>query len=269
MKRLVVCCLIVIIATCHFGTGNSTGYASGTVNEIFNGKTDTEIFNGKVVNGRLYAPIRAVGENIKAQVSWDGATKTATFIKDKKVIKMTLGSKILKVNNEQLQMDVSLLLENGSIFLPIRFIGDAIGYKTTWNQYNRIAGLFSEQEQVKESITVYAQPLFYKDGFKLLGEAINKVNNVANVAQKRQYLKPYFTDEMINLIIIGNLRYTDMSKQRGAYSYPKETNMKITLSQGVPGKSGFLGQDVLLTKRNNQWVVSSIKEQFYEIKSPS
>ncbi|WP_342532485.1 copper amine oxidase N-terminal domain-containing protein [Lysinibacillus sp. FSL K6-0057] len=96
MKRLVVCCLIVVIATCHFETANSTVYAS---------ENDNQIYNGKVVNGRLYVPIRAVGEKIKAQVSWDATTKTATLIKGKKVIKMTLGSKILKVNNEQRQMD--------------------------------------------------------------------------------------------------------------------------------------------------------------------
>ncbi|MGY4796038.1 stalk domain-containing protein [Lysinibacillus fusiformis] len=255
MKRLVVCCLIVVIATCHFGTANSTVYAS---------ENDNQIYNGKVVNGRLYVPIRAVGEKIKAQVSWDATTKTAALIKGKKVIKMTLGSKILKVNNEQRQMDVSLLLENGSIFLPIRFIGDALEYKTTWTQYNRVAGLYSEQEQF--GVVVYAQPLYYEDGYKLLDEAIAKVKNISTVAQKRQYLKPYFTDEMINLIIMRNLTFTDMSQEYNyySYSYPKETNMKISREVSVPGKFGRLVQDALLTKRNNQWVVGSLTEGFYQ-----
>ncbi|MFC9539965.1 copper amine oxidase N-terminal domain-containing protein [Lysinibacillus sp. NPDC056959] len=254
MKRLVVCCLIVVIATFHFGTGNSTVYASVTENYIY---------NGKVVNGRLYAPIRAVSEKIKAQVNWNGATKTATLIKDKKVIKMTLGSKILKVNNEEIQMDVSLLLDNGSIFLPIRFIGDALEYKTNWNKNNRIGSLYSEQEQ--SSTAVFAQPLYYEDGYKLLDEAIAKVKNVSTVAQKRQYLKPYFTDEMINLIIMRNLTFTDKSKERDyySYSYPKETNMSIR-RQVVPvsGKFGYSVQIALLTKRNNQWVVGSLEEIF-------
>ncbi|MEQ6353357.1 copper amine oxidase N-terminal domain-containing protein [Lysinibacillus sp. M3] len=250
MKRLVVCCLIVVIATFHFSTGNSTVYASGT---------DNLIYNGKVLNGRLYAPIRAVGEKINAQVSWDGATKTATLTKNKKIIKMTLGSKILKVNNEQLQMDVSLLLDNGSIFLPIRFIGDALDYRTIWLKSNRYASMYSEQEQA--GIVVYAQPLFYEDGFKLLDEAIAKVKNVSTVAQKRQYLKPYFTDEVINLIIMRNLTFTDMSETSYySYSYPKETNMSIR--RLVPGSGGNVIQNVLLTKRNNQWLVGSLEEEF-------
>ncbi|MGE7947954.1 copper amine oxidase N-terminal domain-containing protein [Lysinibacillus sp. NPDC093688] len=254
MKRLVVCCLLIVIATFHFGTGNSTVYAS---------ENNYGIYNGKVVNGRLYAPIRAVGEKIQAEVSWDKATKTATLIKDKKVIKLTLGSKILKVNNEQLQMDVSLLLENGSIFLPIRYIGDALGGSTYWDKSERLANLYSDPYGVY-GVTVYAQPLLYKDGYKLLDEAINRVKKIANVAQKRQYLKPYFTDEMINLIIMRNLNFTDMSEDEGYYSYPKDTNMSISREVSAPGKFGRLIQHALLTKRNNQWVVGSLTEDFYE-----
>lgn len=216
--------------------------------------------DGKVVNARLYAPIRAVGEKLHAQVSWDGTTKTATVIKDKKVLKMTLSSKVLNVNNEQIHMDVSLLLENGSIFLPIRFIGDALGDRTYWDKSTRLAILYSEPY----AVIVYAQPLLYKDGYKLLDEAINRVKNIANVAQKRQYLKPYFTDEMINLIIMRNLRFTDMSKATTYYSYPKDTNMRIRREVSVPGRFGALAQDVLLTKRNNQWIVGSLNEDFYE-----
>jgi len=257
MKRFVVCCLFIVIATSLFGTGNSTVYAS---------ENDYGIYNGKVVNGRLYAPIRAVGEKIEAQVSWDKATKTATLIKDKKVIKLTLGSKILKVNNEQLQMDVSLLLENGSIFLPIRYIGDALGGSTYWDKSARLANLYSDPYGVY-GVTVYVQPLFYKDGFKLLDEAVNKVKNIDNVAQKRQYLKPYFTDEMINLIIMRNVRFTDMSTATiSYYSYPKDTNMRIKREVSAPGRFGALAQDVLLTKRNNQWIVGSLNEYFYEFR---
>jgi len=112
MKKLVIC-LLALVVVLQVGSVNSTAYAS---------EKDYEIYNGKVVNARLYAPIRAVGDKIRAQVNWDNATKTATVITDKTVMKMTLGSKVLKVNNDQIQMDVSLLLENGSIFLPIRFI---------------------------------------------------------------------------------------------------------------------------------------------------
>ena len=121
--------------------------------------------------------------------------------------------------------------------------------------------MYSEQEQA--GIVVYAQPLFYEDGFKLFDEAIAKVKNVSTVAQKRQYLKPYFTDEVINLIIMRNLTFTDMSETSYySYSYPKETNMSIR--RLVPGSGGELVQVVLLTKRNNQWLVGSLEEDFYE-----
>jgi hypothetical protein len=177
-------------------------------------------------------------------------------------MKMTLGSKVLKVNNEQIQMDVSLLLENGSIFLPIRFIGDALGHSTYWDKKARMASSSSEQNR----FVVYAQPLFYRDGYKLLDEAINKVKNLSNVAQKRQYLKPYFTDEMINLIIMRNVTYTDLSPYTTSYNYyyPKETNMYIYRSESLPNQSNEISQQILITKRNNQWVIGSLSERMYE-----
>ncbi|WP_291758814.1 copper amine oxidase N-terminal domain-containing protein [Lysinibacillus sp. UBA5990] len=252
MKRL-VSGLLALVVLLQVGTVQSTAYAS---------EKDYEIYNGKVVNARLYAPIRAVGEKLKAKVNWDNATKTATVITKKTVMKMTLGSKVLKVNNEQIQMDVSLLLENGSVFLPIRFIGDALGHSTYWDKKARMASSYSEQNR----FVVYAQPLFYRDGYKLLDEAINKVKNLSNVAQKRQYLKPYFTDEMINLIIMRNVTYTDLSQYTTSYNYyyPKETNMYIYRSERVPNQSNYVSQQILITKRNNQWVIGSLSENIYE-----
>ena len=66
------------------------------------------------------------------------------------------------------------------------FIGDALEDRTYWDKSTRLAILYS----VPYVVIVYAQPLLYKDGYKLLDEAINRVKNIVNVAQKRQYLKP-------------------------------------------------------------------------------
>ena len=40
--------------------------------------------------------------------------------------------------------------------------------------------------------------------------------------------------------------------------------MRIRREVSVPGRFGALAQDVLLTKRNNQWIVGSLNEDFYE-----
>lgn len=43
----------------------------------------------------------------------------------------------------------------------------------------------------------------------------------------------------------------DMSLEYNYYTYPKETNMKISREVSVSRKFGRLVQDVLLTKKNN------------------
>lgn len=237
-----------------------SGIAMGEVTVSAN-EEDRSIYNGKVLNGRTYAPIRAVGEKLDAQVGWSNKTKTATVKKDGKVLTIKLGSKVLKVNNESLQMDVSVHIDKGTIYLPVKYIGTALGYKTTWNHDDRIAYL----EAGKPSISIYAQPLFYKDGYALLNEAIERANKAQNVSQKREYLKPYFTDIMISKIIQGKLTFLEESEFTSIeYSYPNDKTMVISSEYTDSDRFGAVTQRSVISKRNNQWVVSSIDEGFHQ-----
>jgi len=71
---------------------------------------------------------------------------------------------------------------------------------------------------------------------------------------------------MINLIIMRNVTYTDLSQYTTSYnySYPKETNMYIYRSERIADQSNYISQQILITKRNNQWVIGSFSEDIYE-----
>lgn len=47
--------------------------------------------NGKLVDGRIYMPLRAAGDEMKANVNWDQKTKTATLTKDGITLKAKVG----------------------------------------------------------------------------------------------------------------------------------------------------------------------------------
>ncbi len=65
---------------------------------------------------------------------WDDAAKTATFITaDGKEAKCSVGSKILTFDGREIQMDVEPIVQDGHIFLPARFLTEALGGSVSWN----------------------------------------------------------------------------------------------------------------------------------------
>lgn len=85
-------------------------------------------------NGRTLVPLRAAGEAVGAEVSWDQPTQTATVSKDGLTVSFRLGSITYFVNGESRLTDVPPQMKNNRTMLPIRVLAEAIGAEVTWNQ---------------------------------------------------------------------------------------------------------------------------------------
>ena len=69
-------------------------------------------------------------------IVWDGTT--ATLTKGDTVVKVTLGSKDVLVNDQPVAMDVMPeLVPPGRIMLPYRFVAEAFGATVAWNGVER------------------------------------------------------------------------------------------------------------------------------------
>lgn len=87
--------------------------------------------------GRTYIPIRYVAEVVGVQensITWDPATGKIKIIKDNQTVILTVGSNILKINDENITMDVAPKIVNGRTVLPLRAVAEALGAEVTWNQ---------------------------------------------------------------------------------------------------------------------------------------
>ena len=84
-------------------------------------------------NGRTQVPIRAVSEMLDCKVDWDDTSKTATITKENgDVVKVTLGSDVLTVNNKSSQMDTTAIIKDDRTFIPVRFVAEALGWEVEW-----------------------------------------------------------------------------------------------------------------------------------------
>jgi len=92
------------------------------------------------------------------------------------------------VGDKTIHMDVTPQIEAGTTYLPLKYIGEGLGYDVNWYKENRIAYL----EDSVPYIGIYAQPIVYTKGFALLDEAIRRAGNMANVSQKRSLPETVF-----------------------------------------------------------------------------
>ena len=99
------------------------------------------IVNNKVVdmkdaapfaqNNRTYVPFRALGEALGATVDYDQTAKTVTYKLGANEIVMTLDSKDYTVNGAKKTMDVAPFAKDNRTYVPVRFVGEALGFDVT------------------------------------------------------------------------------------------------------------------------------------------
>ena len=102
--------------------------------------------NGKLINfdqdpviheGRTLVPLRAIFEELGAEVDWDGETQTVTAYKDGITVSMRIGTTNMAVNNSVIVLDVAAMLINGCTLVPARAVSEAFKCKVDWDAQTR------------------------------------------------------------------------------------------------------------------------------------
>jgi hypothetical protein len=94
--------------------------------------------------GVTLVPIRAIAEELDAEVTWDAETNSVTIVKDDKVIEMTANSTTILVNGEQVEMSTSTEITCGRTYLPLRFLAEALGFEVSWDGENELISIEDE-----------------------------------------------------------------------------------------------------------------------------
>lgn len=109
-----------------------------------------------IQNGNTLVPIRAIIESFGGQVDWDNSTRTAIVKFNDKDVRLTIGSKVAKVNGNSKTMNIAPVIHNGRTMLPIRFVSENLGISVDWNQNFKFVTLHSgaaKQEQVSSGVS--------------------------------------------------------------------------------------------------------------------
>jgi len=80
-------------------------------------------------NGRTMIPLRAVSENLGAEVTWNSVTSTAKVVLGQTTIELPNGRSYGIVNGVKQEFDTTTVLSGGRTFVPLRFVSESLGYK--------------------------------------------------------------------------------------------------------------------------------------------
>lgn len=150
-------------------------------------------------NGRTQTPAKYIGESLGATVEWDGVNKKAVFSFGKTKIVFYEGKKSYKVGSDVKQMDTAAVVKNGRIFVPAKYIAEALGAKVSWDAgTNTVYVNRNFETQVEDGKDVVKGTVVNNE--TELIEAVKKASHTlqANIVLKCSYGMP--GDKLENLL---------------------------------------------------------------------
>lgn len=94
---------------------------------------------GVIKDGRTFVPVRGVFESLGFNVSWDSVTSKASISDGTHSVSVIKGMNYFKADGRQIYPDVPQQVINGSLYLPLRAVGDSIGANISWDGNNKTA----------------------------------------------------------------------------------------------------------------------------------
>jgi len=87
-------------------------------------------------NGRVFVPIRYLSTALgvlEDRVTWSPSAGTVTLVKAETTVVFAVGGNIFYINGGPVTMDTAPVLRGGRVYLPARFLSEALGYGVTWD----------------------------------------------------------------------------------------------------------------------------------------
>lgn len=126
----------------------------------------------EITNGRTMVPLRAVMENMGAQVEYDEAARTAVITAGDKALTFVLGSDRFTLDDSGAVSEITLdsvpYIKNSRVFVPIRFVAEALGYDVLWSEEYRTA-VFLDRENIVSELN---------EGFTVANKVLNMNSGV-------------------------------------------------------------------------------------------
>ncbi|MCI8408171.1 MAG: family 10 glycosylhydrolase [Lachnospiraceae bacterium] len=182
-KKRLCCCLLALIlimtgifvprpevsaATIAIKYGGKK-YTYGTKKQTsatVNGKKISSKIPGLIINNTNVVPVKVFkNASLGISYSYNSSKKVATFKKNGTTLKLTMGSKIAKVNGKKVTMSAKAermyLVSNKTYYLmvPARFVAEKLGFTYVWNNEKRLCTINNKVKTTTTPKIITAVPV--------------------------------------------------------------------------------------------------------------
>lgn len=147
IKRL-SCLVLVILCMVGAFSSNSALIASES--------SGTSTVQGIIVNGCTFVPINAIAQTFGYKITWDQKTLSAD-INTKQPTVFAADSLYCEVNGKAQILSMPTFIYNGSLYVPLRVISEAMGTVLSWNNTNKQAVLEMNNKAIKVPTIVMSE----------------------------------------------------------------------------------------------------------------
>jgi N-acetylmuramoyl-L-alanine amidase len=119
---------------------------TATTQLFLNGKPLAAEVPPRIVNGNTLVPIRVIAENLGAKVGWDESARQVTVTRGTTKLVLTIDKPEVAVNGATVKLEVAPTIVDGSTMLPLRFVGEQLGVKVTWDELTRSVFLYKKPD---------------------------------------------------------------------------------------------------------------------------
>lgn len=145
MKKLGFLLMLVVL----LWTLPGMGQASAASNSIFlDGQELTQPANAQagLVNGSVMVPIRVISEGLGYEVGWEKQTGTVAIKQASRSLQLFIDNPNAVVDGSDVTLSAPPMLQGDTTLVPLRFIGEQMGLKVSWDNETKSAHLYSTSE---------------------------------------------------------------------------------------------------------------------------
>ena len=115
-------------------------------------------FNGFIYNGSTMIPVRGVFQSMGATVQWLPESQEVAVEKDSLLVMLQVNNKNAKVNGTPQVLETAPLIRDGSTYLPLRFVAEALGAKVDWDPGTHTASITFEGKTIQVKVSSSTAP---------------------------------------------------------------------------------------------------------------
>ncbi|MGG6312004.1 N-acetylmuramoyl-L-alanine amidase [Paenibacillus macerans] len=95
------------------------------------------------VKGNVMVPIRVIVEGLGYDVSWEKKSGTVTITQEGTELRLAIGQETAIVGDKTIKLNGAPFLQGDTTLVPLRFVGEQMGLKVSWNNDTKAAYLYS------------------------------------------------------------------------------------------------------------------------------